>query len=241
MTAVPIDHSHRLGEPEHRRTYNKTRVFSRLVDHSARGRTPKLSMKEKALRLFGLKLYRSRLRKPGQRWGAAGTISAGAVELYELLLKLEARYGHVDPSVAWLADPERLNVPEKVVHAWKAQLQEHGFLDWERRCVETGNAGRRGPQLHQTSNRYWTRLPRKALELVSLVRSKMGLKADPREVREEEKAVMSPHARRRNEALEARLKAEQFALRRSLSGLSDAMTQDEAENGPRPQRRTRIP
>jgi hypothetical protein len=237
MTAVPID---RLGrEPEHRRTYNPTRRNSRLVEHGRRERYPQLSKKEQWLRLFALKIFRTRLRERGQRWGAAGTISAGAVELYELILKLEARFGLVDPCVDWLA--QQLNVPAKVIHAWKAQLQEHGFLFWERRCVETGADGRRGPQLHQTSNRYWTSLPVKAAELVSAVRRKMGLKLNPREVTEAEKGVMQPAARRRNDRLEERQREERMALQRRLNGLSEAMAQEAADPDGWRRGRTRIP
>lgn len=241
MTAVPIDHSHRRRqpEPEHRRTGNKTRAYSRTVDYGRRERFPKLSKKEQWLRLFALKIFRPKLREAGQRWGAAGTISAGAVDLYELILKLEARFGLVDPSVAWFA--EQLNVPEKVVHAWKTQLQEHGFLFWERRCVETGNDGRRGPQLHQTSNRYWTSLPRRAAEMVSAVRRKMGLRPDPREVTEVEKAVMRPSARRRNDRLEQDQRAAKKVLLGQLEGLSGAIEQEDAENDTRRAERTRIP
>ena len=237
MTAVPIERWGR--EPEHRRTYNPTRRNSRLVEHGRRERYPQLSKKEQWLRLFALKIYRTKLRRQGQRWGAAGTISAGAVEFYELILKLEARFGLVDPCVDWLA--EQMNVPAKVVHAWKAQLQDHGFLFWERRCVETGAEGKRGPQLHQTSNRYWTSLPRKAAELVSAVRRKMGLKPDPREVTDAEKGVMRPAARQRNDRLEARQRDEMRALQDRLSRLGEAVAEDEAEPDRWRRGGTRIP
>lgn len=239
MTAFPIDHSHRRAEPEERRTFNKTLRYSRTVEHGRKERYPQLSKKEQWLRLFGLKLYRPKLREAGQRWGTAGTISAGAVDLYELILKLEARFGLVDPSAAWFA--EQLNVPEKVIHAWKTQLQAHGFLFWERRCVQTGNDGRRGPQLQQTSNRYWTALPRRALELVSVIRRKIGLKPDPREVTEAEKAVMRPAARRRSDDLDRMHREAKKALSGRLEALGQAVAQEEADNGRWRQGRTRIP
>jgi len=241
MTAVPIDHSHRRRqpEPESRRTFNPTRRNSRTVEHGRKEKYSKLSKKEQWLRLFALKAYRKKLRKPGQRFGAAGTISAGAVEFYERLLRLESRFGLVDPSVAWLAEQE--NVPEKVVHAWKDQLNEHGFLFWERRCVETGNDGQRGPQLHQTSNRYWSALPAKAAELVKAVRKKLGLEPNPRHVTEAEKGQMLPAARRRSDLVEKRQRDDRRALERALSGLSDVVDQEVAGNGGVSGERTRIP
>lgn len=240
MTAVPIDHSHRRRpEPEARRTFNPTRRGSRTVEHGRREKYSKLSKKEQWLRLFALKAYRKKLRKPGQRFGAAGTISAGAVEFYERILRLESRFGLVDPSVAWFAEQE--NVPEKVIHAWKDQLSEHGFLYWERRCVETGNDGRRGPQLHQTSNRYWTALPAKAADLVKAVRRKLGLEPNPRHVTEAEKGQMTPAARRRSDRVEQRQQEDRRALERALSGLSAAVDQEVGENGPVGGERTRIP
>lgn len=39
------------------------------------------------------------------------------------------------------------------------RLKAHGFLDWLRRYVPTGNAGMRGPQVKQTSNAYRLMLP----------------------------------------------------------------------------------
>lgn len=186
-----VSHRHRQPEPESRRTFNAPRRNSRTVAHGRKEKYGKLSKKEQWLRLFALKAYRKKLRKPGQRFGAAGTISAGAVEFYERLLQLESRFGLVDPSVAWLAEQE--NVPEKVIHGWKDQLNLHGFLFWERRCGETGNDGRRGPQLHQTSkNRYWSALPARAADLVKTVRRKLGLVQNPRHMTEVEKAQMRP-------------------------------------------------
>lgn len=241
MTAVPIDHSHRhrRPEPENRRTFNATRRNSRTVDHGRKEKYAKLSKKEQWLRLFALKAYRKKLRKPGQRFGAAGTISAGAVEFYERLLRLESRFGLVDPSVAWLAEQE--NVPEKVIHAWKDQLNLHGFLFWERRCVETGNDGRRGPQLHQTSNRYWSALPARAADLVKAVRRKLGLDQNPRHVTEAEKAQMQPAARRRSDLVEKRQRDDRRALERALGGFQAAVDQEAEASAGVGGERTRIP
>ncbi|HEY0926132.1 hypothetical protein [Brevundimonas sp.] len=103
--------------------------------------------------LFVLKVRAERLRKPGQRTGAPGTISFGAIRLAEVLVSLCVKgRGRLEPSVAWLA--KAINVAKKSIHAWKQQLQEHGFLRWTRRYVRVQTPGQKGPQLKQTSNSY---------------------------------------------------------------------------------------
>jgi hypothetical protein len=166
MTAVPIDHSHRRREPLHRRTCQPVRRRSRPA---TREDWKPLSKAEARRRLLALELYQEGLRKPGQRWGAKGTISHGAIGLYRLLLNMAAKFGgRVEPSAAWLA--RQRNVPVRMIHVWKAQLKEHGFLGWIRRYVETGRDGLRGPQVEQTTNAYWTALPKAAAALVAKLR-----------------------------------------------------------------------
>ncbi|MAL88577.1 MAG: hypothetical protein CL683_12330 [Brevundimonas sp.] len=155
-------HKFRAPEPSHRRTLSKVRRNSRPAGGE---KWERLTREQANRRIFALKVYRQNLRQPGQRWGAPGTISAGAVELYELLCNMAVKgHGRIEPSVNWLAKAR--NVPLKVIHRWKAQLREHGFLDWRRRWVGTGRDGLRGPQVVQTSNAYWINLPRKALEMI---------------------------------------------------------------------------
>lgn len=103
--------------------------------------------------LFVLKVRAERLRKPGQRTGAPGTISFGAIRLAEVLVSLCVKgRGRLEPSIAWLA--RAINVARKSIHAWKRQLQEHGFLRWTRRYVRVQTPGQKGPQLKQASNAY---------------------------------------------------------------------------------------
>lgn len=151
-------------EPMHRRTHQKVRRNSHAVRRSwwthfswARGRRL----------LLALRIHAEHLRKKGQRTGAAprpgvmgdkGGISFGAIRLMEVLVAIAARYeGRLEPSAEWLG--EALNVPAKSIHVWKEQLKRHGFLTWQRRYVETGRAGQRGPQVRQTSNAYVLTIP----------------------------------------------------------------------------------
>jgi hypothetical protein len=221
MTAIVVTpgRKFRAAEPEHRRTMQPVRRGSRWTNR--RERWASLSRKEANLRIFALERYQVTTRKAGQRFGAEGTISDGAVKLFKILVNMAVKHGgRVEPSVAWLASERVLNVPLKVVHRWKAQLQEHGFLDWDRRYVETGRQGVRGPQVAQTSNAYITKLPEKALELVRAIRKGMGLDPEPRAVSEAEMAVLSPTERRKVDRLAEQAAAGMDRLRGALTDLN---------------------
>lgn len=216
MTAVPIDHAHRR-EPAHRRTMNKVLRFSRrALQEMAR----KISDRERNVRLIALKLYRRTTRKAGQRWGAAGTICARAIELFELLLNLERKSGIVTPSAEWLA--HQLQTSRKMIHAWKEQLRRHGFLSWDRRCIETGRDGVRGPQVHQTSNRYYTHLPEKARRMVEDLRARSGQDPNTHRVTDADRARMEPAARAREERKLKRDTTARRALADALRALGEA-------------------
>lgn len=164
MTAEPIDHSYRRGrqpEPEHRRTRQKVRRNSQAA---GREQWRHFSKEQGRRLIIALEIHQERQRKHGERTGArrgrtdVGGISHGAIKLAKLLVAIAVKYrGKLEPSVEFMA--EKLNVPGKTIHAWKAQLKRHGFLDWRRRWVETGKEGVRGPQVEQTSNAYWLTLP----------------------------------------------------------------------------------
>ncbi len=128
-------------------------------------RPMRFSRQEGVQFIVALERYAETLRRKGQRTGAAGTISFGAIRLAQILMRLAVKNdGRVVPSVAWLA--KELNVACKSIHAWKAQLQEHGFLSWARRYVRVGTPGAKGPQLRQTSNAYSLRMPTKARRII---------------------------------------------------------------------------
>lgn len=171
MTAVPIDHSHRSRKPEpaQRRTLQKVRRGSRLA---RRDWFAHFSWVQGRRLLLAMRIYVKGLRKAGQRTGARGTLSFGAQRLLELLVSIAARRkGQLEPSAAWLA--KELTVPPKSIHAWKEQLKRHGFLNWQRRYVETGLQGVRGPQVEQTTNAYFLSIPEAA---ETALRSRLGPK-----------------------------------------------------------------
>lgn len=175
MTAVPIDHSHRRRrpEPEGRRTYSPVRRNSQPA--GGENWRP-LSWEEGRRILLALRIHAEKQRRKGERTGTAprdkkgdpGGISFGAIRLAEILVGIATkRKGRCEPSAKWLS--EALNVPMKSIHAWKAQLKRHGFLDWRRRWVFSGRPGIRGEQVRQTSNAYWLKAPLEALEAAAKV------------------------------------------------------------------------
>ena len=105
--------------------------------------------------------YELHTRQPGARGGALGFV---ALEVVELLANLVSyKTGRLDPSIDWMMTKLRRS-RDAIVRALKA-LRSHGFLDWLRRYVPTGNEGR-GPQVVQTSNAYRLSLPERARRLL---------------------------------------------------------------------------
>lgn len=111
--------------------------------------------------LLAARRYELALRQPGSRNGPLGSV---AIELLELMGNLvNFRTGRLDPSIETLKRYLRRS-RDAIVNALK-NLRAHGFLDWLRRYVPTGNEGR-GPQVQQTSNAYRLSLPARALRLL---------------------------------------------------------------------------
>jgi hypothetical protein len=105
--------------------------------------------------------YELACKEPGARNGPLGGV---AIELLELFANLvNFRTGRLDPSIETLMRHLRRS-RDAIVRALKA-LRAHGFLDWLRRYVPTGNDGR-GPQVQQTSNAYRLSLPARARQLL---------------------------------------------------------------------------
>lgn len=91
----------------------------------------------------------------GRENGAIGHV--GLEVLRELLRLIDYKTGRLDPAIATLA--QRIGRSIAAVADALKRLKAHGFLDWLRRYVPTGNAGLRGPQVKQTSNAYRLMLP----------------------------------------------------------------------------------
>lgn len=105
--------------------------------------------------------YELATRQVGQRNGALGPIALEILELFANLV--DFRTGRLDPSIDFMRAKLRRS-RDAITRALRA-LRDHGFLEWLRRFVPTGNEGR-GPQVQQSSNAYRMSLPARALRLM---------------------------------------------------------------------------
>ncbi|MDQ2762891.1 MAG: replication protein A [Pseudomonadota bacterium] len=102
-----------------------------------------------------LKRLAHRRERNNRENGAIGHV--GLEVLRELLRLIDYKTGRLDPAIATLA----LRIGRSIAAVADAlkRLKAHGFIDWLRRYVTTGNAGMRGPQVKQTSNAYRLMIP----------------------------------------------------------------------------------
>lgn len=105
--------------------------------------------------------YELSCREPGSRNGPLGGVAIEVLELFSNLV--DFRTGRLEPAIETLMRMLRRS-RDAIVRALKA-LRSHGFLDWLRRYVPTGNEGR-GPQVKQTSNAYRLSLPARAKQFL---------------------------------------------------------------------------
>lgn len=131
-------------------------VFWRRIDRQERTK-----LMAAARRYELVTRHERRDEQPNTQNGALGLM---ALEVLEYLLNLmDRRTGRLEPSIDYLAAKLRRS-RNTIIRALQA-LRAHGFLDWIRRYVPTGNEGR-GPQVQQTSNAYRLFLPARAVRLL---------------------------------------------------------------------------
>lgn len=138
--------------------------------------------------LLAARRYELALRQPGSRNGPLGSV---AIEILELMGNLvNFRTGRLDPSLDTLMRYLRRS-RDAIVNALR-NLRAHGFLDWLRRYVPTGNEGR-GPQVQQTSNAYRLSLPARALRLLGRRAEAPPLPDDHSDALEARQATLKAH------------------------------------------------
>jgi len=98
----------------------------------------------------------------GRKNGPLGGVALEILRLFRNVV--DFRTGRLDPSLDYLMAKLRRS-RAAIVAALKA-LRDHGFLDWLRRYVPTGERGVRGPQVQQTSNAYRLSLPQRAATML---------------------------------------------------------------------------
>lgn len=143
-------------EPLERRTYQPVRRGSLPRDRCV---PTKISRDTARRNLVVVARFAELTAKKGKRAGSRGVVSPFAVNLYRLICNTAAKLqGRVEYSLeqivrmttGGLTAPGRM----KTVHAALCELRRWGLIRWDRRYVETGLTGRRGPQVQQTSNLY---------------------------------------------------------------------------------------
>lgn len=121
----------------------------------------KISRQEVRRILFAAKRYELTMRRRGRRCGPLGAVAIEVLEYFANLI--DFRTGRLEPSLDRLMRKLKRS-RDAIVRALK-NLRAHGFLDWLRRYVPTGNEGR-GPQVRQASNAYRLSLPERAKQLL---------------------------------------------------------------------------
>lgn len=143
----------RTGEPVRRHSHAAGRCEGTFWRRTGRQEVNRI--------MLAARRYELVTRQPGARNGALGFV---ALELLEYLTHLvNFRTGRLDPSYDHLM--AKLKRSREAIRIALQALRAHGFLDWLRRYVPTGNEGR-GPQVQQTSNAYRLSLPKRALALL---------------------------------------------------------------------------
>ncbi|MET3665928.1 hypothetical protein [Caulobacter sp. 1776] len=187
---TPFSGKPKKREPLHRRTGSAVRRRSRIAGEE-KG-TP-VTWTQRRLRLDAFDKIARDQRQRGQRWGGKGLFSRIDREILSELLTIAARArGQVYPTLASIADLVGCSI-RSVVEGLR-RLKAAGFIRWDRRYVETGEQGLRGPQVKQTSNFYHLELPTAAAALIDLWRRKRAPKED--EAAEAERQARADFAER---------------------------------------------
>lgn len=177
---APTRTGRRTGQPVRRNSYIAGRergVFWRGIEREDLRKI-----------LQAAKRYELANRSAGQRSGPLGSVALEVLELFCNMVNRKT--GQLDPSIDTLMQKLKRS-RDAIARALKA-LRAHGFLDWLRRYVPTGNEGR-GPQVQQTSNAYRLFLPAAAARLLGRLGLPVPLPDDVRATQDARKAEIEAH------------------------------------------------
>lgn len=142
----------RTGEPVRRQSFR--------ADRPAPGYRCKITRKEAREIVLAATVYDRTTRTKGKR-----PLGRAALQILEFLANMAAYSGRVEPSYEYIMD--KVGCARDTITRALKSLRAHGFLDWIRRYVPTGNA--EGPQVQQTSNAYRLTLPAIAKRLLGRI------------------------------------------------------------------------
>jgi DNA-binding transcriptional MocR family regulator len=174
--------------------------------------------------LLAARRYELTAREAGNRNGPLGSVAIEVLELFANLVSF--RTGRLDPSIETLMRMLKRS-RDAVVRALQA-LRAHGFLDWLRRYVPTGNEGR-GPQVQQTSNAYRLSLPARALRLLGRLAHPAPLPDDHSHARELRAAELDAHRAALSLEQRALFDVDDDALGQALARLGRAVERESAK------------
>ena len=168
-----------------RRTFAPVHRHSRLAGRCEGVFWRRTNRQETKRIVLAAERYELATKEAGERNGALGSI---ALEVLRLLVNvIDYKTGRLDPSIDFLR--EKLKRSKDAICRALSALRTHGFLDWLRRYVPTGNEGR-GPQVQQTSNAYRLSIPARALQLLGWYGRPSPLPDDHSHAQEQRKAMM---------------------------------------------------
>ena len=173
--------------------------------------------------LFAAKRYELNMRRKGRRCGPLGSV---AIEVLEYLANLvDFRTGRLEPSIDTLM--RRLKRSRDAIVRALRNLRAHGFLDWLRRYVPTGHAGR-GPQVRQASNAYRLHLPERAKQFLGRWGLPQPLPEDREQAQEVRTAELEQHETSLSHEGPDLSGIEDDGLRQSLSLLGNNVKRESA-------------
>jgi hypothetical protein len=197
-------------EPPERRTFQRVRRSSRPRGEP---RPRPVTWRQANERIRALHRWeRKQVRRERAKIRGVGYIGVAVFEF--LARRAVNRNGRLD-DLSYEAIGAILGYARSAIVAACARLKRHGWLDWQRCFVWTGQAGIRGPQVEQTYNAFWILAP---IEQLLKLGIRLAPPPDP-----DESQVGDAEAK-------ARYAAEDHAespLGRAIAKLGDAMQQRE--------------
>ena len=178
----------------------------------------RITAQEAAQIRLGARKYELATKEAGARNGALGTV---ALEVLDYLTRLIGRNGRLEPSLDFLMG--KLRRSRDAIHRALKALRQHGFLDWLRRYVPTGNDGR-GVQVQQTSNAYRLSLPERARRLLGRMLADIPVPADFAHRRAAQAAEIEAHERTLSLAELPLFRVEDEGIAAALSRLGAAIS-----------------
>lgn len=184
-------------EPVGRRTLSPVRRRSKRAGDE-RGHAISGIQKAAMMRRFDEEARASKVA--GRRWGSGKSYSRhdrGILD-YLAFLAVQER-GRVYPTIGTIA--AAVGCTTRSVVEGLARLRTGGWLKWDRRYVETGERGTRGPQVKQTSNFYYLVFKTPAQQLLEAWKKAAAAK---RQAKAERAAAAAAEAAKRQQDKEER-------------------------------------